>query len=61
MEVYAPNAPVKLDGNADFFGSFIGKTLMMTGTPQVHFSLGCLDDNLLQRPFRVLSWKQKTF
>lgn len=61
MEVYAPNAPVKLAGNADFFGSFIGKTLQMDGTPQVHFSLGCLDDNLLQRPFRVLSWKQKTF
>jgi len=61
LEVYAPNAPVKLAGDADFFGSFIGRTLQMTGTPQVHFSLGCLDDNLLQRPFRILSWKQKTF
>jgi len=61
MEVYAPEAPVKLAGNADFFGSFIGKTLQLTGTPQVHFSLGMLDDNLMERPFRVLNWKQKTF
>jgi len=61
MEVYAPNAPLKLDGNADFFGSFIGKTLTLTGTAEVHFSLGCLNDNLMQQPFRVLSWTQKSF
>lgn len=61
MEVYAPDAPVKLTGNADFFGSFIGKTLALDGTPQVHFSLGCLNDNLVQQPFRVLSWSQKSF
>ncbi len=60
MEVYAPEADVELTGNADFYGSFIGKTLQLTGTPQVHFSLGCLNDNLMERPFRVLSWTQKT-
>ncbi|MBN2321968.1 MAG: pilus assembly PilX N-terminal domain-containing protein [Acidobacteria bacterium] len=61
MEVYAPEAPVTLTGNADFFGSFIGKTLELTGTPEVHFSLGCLDDNLMEQPFRILSWSQKSF
>jgi len=61
MEVYAPEAPVTLTGNADFFGSFIGKTLKLTGTPEVHFSLGCLDDNLMEQPFRILSWSQKSF
>jgi hypothetical protein len=61
MEVYAPEAPVVLTGNADFYGSFIGKTLELTGTPEVHFSLGCTDDNLMEQPFRILSWSQKSF
>ncbi|MBN2243502.1 MAG: pilus assembly PilX N-terminal domain-containing protein [Acidobacteria bacterium] len=61
MEVYAPEAPITLAGNADFFGSFIGRTLALTGTPEVHFSLGCLDDNLMEQPFRILSWSQKSF
>jgi Tfp pilus assembly protein PilX len=60
MEVYAPNAPVQLAGNADFYGSFIGRTLELTGTPQVHFSEGCLDNNLMERPFRVINWAQNS-
>jgi Tfp pilus assembly protein PilX len=60
VEVYAPNAPVKLDGNSDFFGSFIGKTMFIQGTPEVHFDEGCTKEHLIQQPFRLITWSQNT-
>ena len=56
VEVYAPNAEVQLNGNLDFFGSFIGKSVAVTGGPKIHFSEGCLQQNLVQRPFRLITW-----
>jgi type II secretory pathway pseudopilin PulG len=58
IELYAPNAPVQLNGNMDFFGSFIGKDVEITGGPKIHFSLGCLQNSLMQRPFRLITWVQ---
>ncbi|MBN1567386.1 MAG: pilus assembly PilX N-terminal domain-containing protein [Acidobacteria bacterium] len=60
VEVYAPNAELQLNGNADFFGSFIAYDISVTGGPKVHFSEGCLQDHLLQRPFRLINWTQNT-
>ncbi len=61
LEVYAPKAPVKFVGTSDFFGSFIGKTVTIQGNPEVHFDEGCLNDNLIQRSFRLISWSQNTY
>jgi hypothetical protein len=61
LEMYAPNAPMKLVGTSNFFGSFIGKTVTIQGTPDVHFDEGCLDDNLVQRPFRLINWSQNVY
>ena len=58
VEVYAPNSEVQLNGNMDFFGSFIGKDVSITGGPQIHFSEGCLQQNLVQRPFRLITWSK---
>ncbi len=60
VEVYAPNAELQLNGNADFFGSFIALDVSVTGGPKVHFSQGCLRDHLLPRPFRMINWSQDT-
>jgi hypothetical protein len=61
LEVYAPNAPLKFVGTSDFWGSFIGKTATVMGTPEIHFDEGCLNDNLIQRQFRIISWSQDTY
>lgn len=58
IEVYAPRAEVQLNGNMDFFGSFIGKDVSITGGPKVHFSEGCLQQNLIPRPFRLITWSK---
>jgi hypothetical protein len=36
MLVYAPNADVILSGNADFYGSLIGRTVTNTGGAAIH-------------------------
>jgi len=61
VEVYAPNAPLKLVGTSDFFGSFIGKNVTIQGTPEIHFDEGCLQQNLLQRPFRLITWSKDLY
>ncbi len=58
VEVYAPNAELQLHGNADFFGSFIALDVVVIGGPKIHFSEGCLNDHLIQRPFRLITWSQ---
>jgi hypothetical protein len=61
LEVYAPNAPLKFVGTSDFFGSFIGDTVTIQGTPEVHFDEGCLNQNRIREPFRIISWAQTPF
>ncbi len=61
LEVYAPNAPLKFVGTSDFFGSFIGDTVTIQGTPEVHFDEGCLNQNRIRQPFRIISWTQTPF
>jgi Tfp pilus assembly protein PilX len=58
VEVYAPNSELQLHGNADFFGSFIALDVVVIGGPKIHFSEGCLNDHLIQRPFRLITWSQ---
>ena len=60
-DVYAPNALVTLSGNTDFFGSFIGKEVTDSGTPNIHFDEGSLTKNLFQRKFRLITWSQNTY
>jgi hypothetical protein len=61
VEVYAPNAPLKMVGNAAFYGSFIGRSVTVQGTPDVHFDEGCLQENLIQRPFRLMTWSRDLY
>jgi hypothetical protein len=35
--IYAPNTDVTLDGNAEYFGTIVGKTLTVTGTAAGHY------------------------
>ncbi len=60
-EVYAPNAEIKLSGNSDFYGAFIGKTVTDQGTPSIHFDEGALKNNMIQRPFRIITWYQNAY
>ncbi|HYK90657.1 MAG TPA: pilus assembly PilX N-terminal domain-containing protein [Acidobacteriota bacterium] len=60
-DVYAPNATVTLVGNSNFYGSFIGKVVNDNGTPDIHFDEGNLRQNLIQRPFRLITWAQNTY
>ena len=59
--LYAPNAPVVLKGNTDFYGSFIGLTVGDSGTPKVHFDQGSVNRNLIQQPFRVVTWSRNVY
>ena len=61
VEVYAPNAALKLNGNAAFYGSFIGNSITVGGTPDVHYDEGCLNDNLVQQAFRLIAWSQDVY
>jgi hypothetical protein len=35
--IYAPNTDVFLEGNAEYFGTIVGKTLTITGTAAGHY------------------------
>lgn len=59
--LYAPNAAVTLSGNSSFFGSYIGKTVSDSGTPDIHFDEGSLQQNMIQRPFRTITWSQNIY
>lgn len=61
LQVYAPNAEVQVAGETEYHGSFIGKTLTVGGGAMVHFNEDNEKKNLVHRPFRVLSWSQKSF
>lgn len=61
FEVYAPYADVVMNGNEDFYGSFIGRTVTVGGTPQIHFNQGSLTSNMLPRPFRIITWTRNYF
>jgi hypothetical protein len=61
VEVYAPNSPLQLVGTSNFFGSFIGKTVSVQGTPEAHFDEGALQKNMLPRPFRLINWSKNAY
>ena len=39
--VYAPRGEVKITGNGDAYGSFIGKTCVFEGNAQIHYDQAC--------------------
>jgi hypothetical protein len=45
--VYAPNAAVKINGNADIYGAIVGKSFEINGGAKVHYdkALGNLNTN----------------
>jgi Tfp pilus assembly protein PilX len=55
--VTAGGNPVLLAGQTGS-NSNIGNTMKINGGPQIHFSTGCLQRNLVQRPFRMITWVQ---
>ena len=59
--VYAPNAQLTLSGGSDFFGSFIAKSLQSTGGSGIHYDRGLQTRYLALRPYRIITWTQKTF
>jgi|GEM_PF-1463687 len=60
MEVYAPNANLKLNGGPEYHGSFIGKDLIVSGGVHVHFNEDGEARDRIQRPFRIVSWTQRS-
>jgi len=35
--IYAPNTPVRIDGNSEYYGAVVGKTLTLTGSGRAHY------------------------
>ena len=59
--VYAPQAALGLGGNSGFFGSFIAASVANSGTSDVHYDEGLINEFLNPRPFRTITWSQNTF
>jgi hypothetical protein len=38
-DIYAPEAPIRLTGSGDIYGSVVGKSIDMTGTSAIHYDL----------------------
>jgi hypothetical protein len=57
--VYGPPATIPISGNADVYGSIIGKQINVTGSATVHYDEGLTDlttvSNIYQRT--VVSWR----
>jgi hypothetical protein len=51
--VYAPNTAVETRGSAGFFGSVVGRTLVATGTGDIHYDESLDLDGKLNLPRRV--------
>jgi len=60
IDLYAPNAQLNVGGGGEHHGSFIGKDLAIGGDAHVHFNEDNENNDLVQRPFRILSWSQKS-
>ena len=39
LVLYAPTTDVAISGNASFFGAALGKTLTISGNPDVHYDI----------------------
>ncbi|MDD3178733.1 MAG: hypothetical protein PHQ04_00115 [Opitutaceae bacterium] len=52
---YAPNATIRVNGNGDVFGAFVGNTVTLTGNAAFHYdeSLADFGGN---NPFRITKW-----
>jgi hypothetical protein len=60
MSLYAPNARVRLNGNADIFGSVLSKTYDNQGNGSVHYdaALSSKFFTLGNRVISTFSWKK---
>jgi hypothetical protein len=59
--VYAPQAPLSLSGTSGFFGSFIAASVSNSGTSDIHFDEGSMNEYLVQQPFRLMTWSQDVY
>jgi hypothetical protein len=50
--IYAPNTHVTVDGDSEFFGAIVGKTLTLTGTQRAHYD-EALDMEQVEFPRRT--------
>jgi len=50
--IYAPNTAVTIDGDSNFFGAVVGKTLLITGTATAHYD-ETLNLDEIEFPLRI--------
>lgn len=54
--IYAPAHDLDMQGNADFFGSFVLKTVASNGGVSMHYDEALQDDTAFIKGFSVASW-----
>jgi len=52
--IYAPEAAVTINNNAEFFGSIVGKSLTLAGNAKLHLDEALLDDEDSSGPSRLV-------
>ena len=55
--VYAPNAEVRINGNADVMGAVVGRTIDLTGNAAFHYD-EALGDFVADMPFGPENWRE---
>lgn len=53
--LYAPNAPVKFNGNGAIYGGVVGSTLQIIGNPQLHYDNALQTEGPMYFPVKVLN------
>ncbi len=58
INFYGPGAPLQIAGGSELSGSFIAQGIDASGGSTIHGNSGNKDTNLVQRPYRIVSWSQ---
>jgi Tfp pilus assembly protein PilX len=58
--IFAPDSYVHLNGNQDFYGSVIAKTLRQNGNADLHYDTDLSDYELSCNSVKLLSWQEKS-
>ncbi|MBI3658529.1 MAG: hypothetical protein HY232_19160 [Acidobacteria bacterium] len=54
--VYAPNAGIKIAGLGNYFGSFVGSNVDMSGNGAIHYADNLQNDLMTMLPFHLINW-----
>lgn len=57
--LYAPNADIKVNGNGDVMGAFVGRSIDLTGNAAFHYDES-LEDLDADMPFGIERWRELT-